>query len=226
MIGIFDSGVGGMNACRELRRLLPRSDLLYLADKKNAPYGTKTPDELIRLVRCDVKRLRDMGAENILVACCTASTAVCMLDDEERRGVLPIISPAARVAARLRRVTVIATEHTVRSSAFGREITALSPKSKVQEIPCQRLVALVEDGSRDGNVTEECRDILSKVAKAAGEHSSEGLILGCTHFSHLEKTIQSLLPGVKIINPARLGAQMLVQTLKDTSGDGKTIYTE
>ena len=74
MLGVFDSGVGGLAALRELRRLLPFEDMIYLADKENAPYGTKTEDELVALVREDVKRLRELGAEKILMACCTAST--------------------------------------------------------------------------------------------------------------------------------------------------------
>ena len=215
-----------MSACLEVRRLMPKCDILYLADRKNAPYGTKAPDELSALVKRDVKRLRDFGVSEILVACCTASTVAHTLSDEEQRGVLPIISPAAKVAARLGRITVIATEHTVRSSAFGREIRRLSPYARVQEIPCQRLVALVEEGSRDGNVAMECEEILAEVARAAKEHSSEGIILGCTHFSHLENTIKALLPRVEIINPARLGAEALVRLVKDVTGTGRIIYTE
>ena len=125
MIGIFDSGVGGLSAYRELRLLLPRCDIIYLADRRNAPYGTKTKDELIKLVKHDILQLKNMGAEKILVACCTASTVVPHLDFEERRCVLPIIFPAARVAARLARVTVIATEHTARSSAFIVAVTVI-----------------------------------------------------------------------------------------------------
>ena len=226
MIGVFDSGVGGLVAYKELRRLLPKSDLLYLADRKNAPYGTKTKDELIRLVSCDVKRLRDMGAEEILVACCTASTVVPYLNEDVRCGVLPIIYPTAKAAARLKRITVIATEHTARSSAFGNEIRKISPNSDVQEIPCQRLVALVEGGARDENLTKECRRELECVRYAVKTHGSEGIILGCTHFSHLENTIKKLLPGVEVISPAKIGARELAIRAAYVTGSGKTIYTE
>ena len=226
MIGVFDSGVGGLSALNELRRLLPTSDLIYLADRKNAPYGTKTREELMGLIKNDVNRLRDMGADKILSACCTASTVVPLLDEETRRDVLPIIHPAAKVAARLSRVTVIATDHTVRSSAFESEIRRISPETSVQEIPCQQLVAYVEEGSRDGEVTEECIELLSGVARSAKDHRSEGIILGCTHFSHLEKTIKNLLPDLEIINSALLGARALALSAKNDVGSGKTIYTE
>lgn len=226
MIGIFDSGAGGEYACNEVRRLLPRADILFLADRKNAPYGTKTPDELLKLVKRDVKRLRDAGADRILVACCTASTVLSLLDEDERHGVLPIISPSAEIAARLARVTVIATEHTVRSSAFKREINQISPLTQVQEIPCQRLVSLVENGAIDGSVTRECNELLLGLAKAARDHLSEGIILGCTHFSHLAETIRDLLPDLKIINPAAVGAKAISLCASDGAGNGKTIYTE
>ena len=226
MIGIFDSGVGGMAALGEVRRLLPKSDVIYLADRKNAPYGTKSEDELTELVKRDIKRLRELGATDILVACCTASTVFKNLDIEERQGVIPIISPSALIAAKLKKITVIATEHTVRSSAFALAIKAISPDASVEEIPCQRLVSLVESGERDGNISRECEDILISVASSAKEHASEGIILGCTHFSHLEKTIKKLLPRVKIINPARIGARELASRARDTVGNGRITYTE
>ena len=74
MIGIFDSGAGGITVARELRRLVPLSDLCFFADRKNAPYGTKSEKELIPLVKRDAEILYDMGAERIIMACCTAST--------------------------------------------------------------------------------------------------------------------------------------------------------
>ena len=118
MIGIFDSGVGGLNAYYELKRLLPDEDFIYLSDRKNAPYGTKSEDEIIALTRADIKRLKNAGARKILIACCTASSIHHKLDDEERQISLPIITPAAEIAAKsAKRILVIATEHTAKSSA-------------------------------------------------------------------------------------------------------------
>ena len=82
MIGVFDSGVGGYCAFRELRRLLPREDMVYLADRKNAPYGTKSEDEIIAFTKANIKRLREIGARKILIACCTASSVYNSLDEE------------------------------------------------------------------------------------------------------------------------------------------------
>ena len=224
MIGIFDSGVGGLTAYREVRRLAPRADIVYLADRKNAPYGTKGRDELIELVKKDIKILRSLGATEILIACCTASTVYQFLDEESRRNTVPIIEPAADAAKSLRRITVIATEHTAKSRAFSDSIREKHPDASVLEIPAQRLVAMVEDGSRDRNLSGECREYLKEVASRARAFDSDGLILGCTHFSHLENTLRVLLPEVKIISPAREGARRLVKCSECLSGSGKNTY--
>ena len=226
MIGVFDSGAGGLCACRELRRLLPRCDILFLADRKNAPYGTKSPEELAELIKNDIKRLRNMGAEKILSACCTASSMLSRQDVGDTRDVIPIIAPAAACAARHERVTVIATEHTVRVSAFGREIKRLSARTEADEIPMQRLVALIEGGMRDGALTPEGLRLAEDIADAVGKRGSTALILGCTHFSHLENTFKALLPHTEIINPAKLGAKAIASEAASLSGRGRTIYTE
>lgn len=224
MIGIFDSGVGGLTAYKEVRRLAPRADIVYLADRKNAPYGIKGRDELIELVKNDIKTLQALGASDILIACCTASTVYPFLDEEARRRTIPIIEPAADSSAGLRRITVIATEHTAKSRAFGKAITERSPDTSVLEISAQPLVSMVECGSRDGGLSRECEEYLKKTASIVRDFGSDGLILGCTHFSHLENTLREYLPEVKIISPAREGAKKLVGCCLCLSGCGKNIY--
>ncbi len=226
MTGIFDSGVGGLKAYFELRRLLPREDIIYLADRKNAPYGTKTRDELIALTKKDIERLVGMGAGEILIACCTASTVYGELDEAERAIATPIITPASRVAAEGKRIAVIATEHTVRSSAFGRGISEFSPSCEVFEQAEQRLVALVESGSRDGRLSRECLAELRRIAGWAKEICADTLVLGCTHFSHLELTLGELLPGVRIVSPAKEGAREIAKKIGNLHREnGRTVYT-
>lgn len=224
MIGVFDSGVGGLCAYRELRRLLPRQDIIYLADRKNAPYGTKSKDELIALTKNDIKRLRDMGADKILIACCTASTVYPYLDGWEREISLPIITPAALVASKYRRVTVIATNHTVASHAFGNAICRLA-HTEVREIACQELVAMVEGGCREGRISKACRGYIEKIRKDALDFGADALVLGCTHFSHLESEFTRLLPRVRIISPATEGAVAMAEQMKKKTENGRTVYT-
>ncbi len=228
MTGIFDSGVGGLAAYLELRRLLPREDIIYLADRKNAPYGTKTKDELITLTKKDIMRLSLMGADRILIACCTASTVYGELDEWECEIATPIITPASRLAAEGARIAVIATEHTVRSRAFGQEIKKFSPSSKVFELAEQRLVSLVESGNRDGHLGGECHAELHKVSEWVMAIRADTLVLGCTHFSHLEWSLQDMLPHIKIVSPAREGAREIAKKIKNTHTareNGRTVYT-
>jgi glutamate racemase len=226
LTGIFDSGVGGLAAYFELRRLLPREDIIYLADRKNAPYGTKTKDELIALTKKDIKRLCDMGARQVLIACCTASTVYSELSEWERKIATPIISPASRVAAEGERIAVIATEHTVRSGAFGREIRKFSQASEVFERAEQALVAMVESGSRDGRISDECEGEIRQIAEWVTDIRADTLVLGCTHFSHLESTLREMLPCVKIVSPAREGARAIKKkiTVQHATGNGREIY--
>ena len=226
MTGIFDSGVGGLAAYFELRRLLPREDIIYLADRKNAPYGTKTKDELIALTKKDIKRLCDMGARQVLIACCTASTVYSELSEWERAIATPIITPASRVAAEGERIAVIATEHTVRSGAFGKEIRKFSQASEVFERAEQLLVAMVESGSRDGRISGECEGEIRQIAEWVTDIRADTLVLGCTHFSHIESTLRELLPCVKIVSPAREGAKAIKKkiTVQNATGNGREIY--
>ena len=214
MIGVLDSGRGGLVAYKELRRLMPRVDITYLADRKNAPYGNKSPGEILRLTECGIRRLGDMGCEMILIACCTASSLYEMLPEELKNISIPIITPTARLCRDSSSVLVIATEHTARSGAFSKEIRRFSDAS-VREIPMQPLVSLIEWGRDTKNAVE-------KIIKMCDGYDT--LILGCTHFSHLYDELRARLPKVKILSPAHIGANE-IRKIKISCGCGLDRYT-
>lgn len=214
MIGVLDSGRGGLVAFKELRRLMPRVDITYLADRKNAPYGNKRPDEILRLTECGIMRLGDMGCEMILIACCTASSLHDLLPEELRNISIPIITPTARLCRDSSSVLVIATEHTVRSGAFSKEIKRFSD-ANVREIPMQPLVSLIEWGRDTKPATDEIVEMCE---------GCDTLILGCTHFSHLYDDLRARLPEVKILSPAHIGANE-VRKIKISRGCGLDRYT-
>ena len=223
MIGIFDSGVGGICSYRRVRSLLPYEDIVYLADRRNAPYGIKSPDEIKKLTEKNIGILRSLGAEAVLIACCSASSVHHLLTDEDREISIPIIRPAAEIAAKAgKKITVIATRHTATSGAFSREIRSIS-SAEVFELAEQELVALVESGNRDGHIDRACRDYLTGLAERINGTSADTLILGCTHFSHLEREIQRLLPKVKIISPARVGAEEIVRKIKSRTRENELL---
>ena len=224
MIGIFDSGVGGICAYRAVRRLLPREDIIYLADRRNAPYGTKSEDEIALLTEKNIRLLYSVGASRVLIACCTASSVYDRLPEEVRKIGVPIIRPAAKIAAQLGcSIAVIATERTADSHAFKQEITALTDV-RVTEWAEQRLVSLVEGGCRDGRTNPECEEILGKICERVRLLNAGGLVLGCTHFSHLKWEFSRRLPKVKIISPAHIGAREIADITVLRRGRGRDIY--
>jgi glutamate racemase len=160
----------------------------------------------------------------ILIACCSASTVYHRLNEKEREIALPIISPSARLAAEGgRRITVIATRHTASSGAFSREIGRFSDAT-VCKMAEQGLVALVESGNRDGRVRENCKTYLTAMTERIKESDADTLILGCTHFSHLERELQERC-NITTVSPAREGAIALVNGItKSRTECGRSIY--
>ncbi len=237
MIGVFDSGVGGIISYRELRRLLPREDILFLADRKNAPYGTKSKEELLSLVKTDIKRLTQLGAMHILIACCTASTVYAELSEEEKRISTPIIDPTALLLRKeaekkdgIYRVYVIATEHTCSSHAFKSSVAKYSPSTEVIEHPTQELVSIVERGQRDGATDRYTESFLDSLSESIKEASPDALVLGCTHFSHLRGELERRLPEITTVSPAHIGARAVYNIYKGKykgiPESGKSLYTE
>ena len=225
MIGVFDSGAGGISAVRELRRLSRTLDIVFFPDRKNAPYGTRTREELIPLVEGDIELLLSLGADKVLMACCTASTVYPYLKRELREVSVPIIAPTAKAAARATvtgAVGVIATEATVRSGAFTDELKRLGVKN-VTEISASPLVTIIETGGRDGSLSISDGEWLTRRLAAFSDTDIDTLILGCTHFPLLRTEIGKRLPRVKLISSSYEGALEIVNSTRQM-GDGKTIY--
>ncbi len=226
MIGIFDSGMGGLSAMTDLRRLRPSIDICFLADRKNAPYGTKSESELIRLVKNDITRLSKKGAERILMACCTASTVYDKLPKHMKEIAIPIIEPTARAALRATdsgRIGVLATRATVNSHAFGDKLSMLDPTCEVHELEAQELVALIEGGTLDGRVGGEKRKEIFGIIRSIKEKNIDTLILGCTHFERLERELSWMLPGVRTVSSAREGARETARAI-GIHGRGRTTF--
>ena len=219
MIGVCDSGEGGRVAVEELRRIAPQVDICFFADRENAPYGTKSPLEILTLLRADVQRVRDAGADEVLIACCTASTVYDHLTKTERKGVFPIIRPTARAAASATkngRIGVLATEATVKAHAFRREILRLDPTLHVTETAAQRFVGYVEGGRVD---RKDVRQTMEKMQ----DDGIDTLVLGCTHFPRLAGIIREYAEKITIISSAREGALEIAKHAS-LNGSGATIY--
>lgn len=215
MIGVFDSGIGGYNSLRCLRERFPLLDVAYLADRKNAPYGTKSEEELLDLIDRCIDRLLGFGAERVLIACCTASTVWSKLSGRKKEVSMPIISSVrGALSGGERRVLVIATKRTADSGAFSRVIRESFSNIDVREVAAQDLVAKIEFGARTGDLQSATANEIVKIQGIAAEYDPDSLILGCTHFASVEGIIAEALPGVKIVNPARLGAMEMAYQIE------------
>ena len=211
LLGLFDSGRGGLNTVRHLKNSGDDLDLIYLIDINNSPYGIKTEKEIIEIATHNIKTLSAMGAEKILIACCTAGTVHPYLDKECREISIPIISEVAdraRTLTRYGRVGVIATEHTVRSHAFSKALSELS----VTEMAASELVTLIDGGLCDATAKDGDVAMLEKMLRPILDEGIDTLILGCTHFPALSETIDKIAKkygDIRIVDSARAGADAL-----------------
>ena len=220
MVGILDSGRGGENTARELRRLGSSADILLYLDREHAPYGERSEEELVPIIEEGIESLKGRGADIVLLACCTASTVYPRLSPKAREVSIPIIEPVARHALTLAdggRIALIATERTIASGEFS----ALLGESLAISIPAPRLVRLIDGGARDGSAGEEAEDYLAKILAPLEEIDIRVLILGCTHFSSLAGEIRSVLGKLKknkilIADSAKIAAETLMSKAKFT----------
>ncbi|MBI5458017.1 glutamate racemase [Candidatus Kaiserbacteria bacterium] len=207
MIGFFDSGFGGLHVLRGITKRLPGYDYIYLGDSARAPYGPRSSEEVYAYTKQGVEFLFAHGAELVVLACNTASSEALRKIQQEylREGspkkVLGVLIPFAEAAAartKNKRVGVMATEGTVRSDAFKREITKADSTIQVSQQACPLLVPLVEAGEQDSARADEL--IRGYVAPLL-EKNIDTLVLGCTHYGILEGKIRAAVgPDIKIIS--------------------------
>jgi glutamate racemase len=204
-IGIFDSGIGGLTVVKQLMRLLPNEQIVYFGDTARIPYGTKSKRLIEQYALEDARFLLQYDVKAMVVACNTASSlAMDVLDKELDIPVIGVVVPGAQTAATLtqnQKVGVIGTLATINSGSYSKEINRLNRNISVSGQPCPLLVPLVEEGWLDDYVTILT---LKKYLNNLIAEKIDTLILGCTHYPLLEKTIQSVMgPDVQLIDSGK-----------------------
>jgi glutamate racemase len=190
MIGIFDSGVGGMTVARAIEQLCPDYPLVYFGDIAHTPYGSKSTDTIIRYSKKNTDFLLEQEASLIVIACNSASsTAADELQSHSPVPVLDVITPATKKAAALTksgRVGVIGTRATIKSDIYRKRIHEVLPGSRIFSQACPLLVPLVEEGwlSR-----QESKMILRRYLHPLRLKQIDTLVLGCTHYPLLKHLI-------------------------------------
>lgn len=222
-IGVFDSGLGGLTVARAIREVLPGEDLVYLGDTARVPYGTRSPDTIIRYARVCAASLVRHRIKLLVVACNTVSAvALDHLRDELDVPVLGVIDPGARAgvaASRNRRIGVIATQGTVASGAYERAIHAADSRVEAFATPAPLLVPLAEEGWLDGEVPEL---VAERYLRTLTAHGIDALVLGCTHYPLLEQAIGRVAhrlagPSLAVVDGAKATAAELESILRERS---------
>lgn len=182
-IGIFDSGLGGLTVTRAIFDRLPNEHLLYLGDTARVPYGTRSPETILRYARSCARHLTRRGIKLLVVACNTVSAvALDMLRVELDIPVLGVIEPGARAAvaaSRTGRIGVIATGGTVASGAYPRAVASLDSRAEVFARPAPLLVPLAEEGWITGEVPSL---VIDRYMRELSGFGVDAVVLGCTHY--------------------------------------------
>lgn len=215
-IGIFDSGVGGTSIWKEIHELLPQEQTIYLADSINAPYGEKPREEIIRLSIKNTRKLLEMEAKIIVVACNTATTnAIKILRAQFNVpfiGIEPAIKPAL-LNSKTKTIGILATQGTLSSDLFAETSDHFSRQTKIIEVVGKGLVRAIERGHKD---SQEVDKILSDLLKPMLEKNIDYLVLGCSHYPYLiPKLKKHLPPTVKIIDSGRAVAKQTKSVLSN-----------
>lgn len=220
-IGIFDSGVGGMTVYSELIKELPNENMIYLGDTKNFPYGTKSKENIIKISNKCAEFLLKQGVKMIVVACGTAtSQAMDCLEENFTIPIVGIIQPTVKSikegnSKEIRTIGVMATEGTIRSKEWERQIKKVLPKVEIINQACPLLAPMAEEGWTNNQVAKEA---IKEYMKAFEHKELDKLILGCTHYPLFEQEIKKNLKSeVEIINTGTKIAKYLKQYLQENS---------
>lgn len=204
-IGIFDSGVGGLTVVKEFKKQLPNENILYFGDIARVPYGGKTPDEILNIVREIIDWMLGFNVKAVVMACNTSSAlALSIVQQEYSIPVFGLIKPTASFINNLetppKKVGVIATKATANSHSYAMEINNLNPNIEVYEVGCPGLVEIVESGQTNSMLAY--REVKKYIDPLAAE-KVEKIILGCTHYPFLAGVIRDLYPLKDLlVNPA------------------------
>ncbi len=225
-IGVFDSGIGGLTVVRELIRLMPGEDIVYLGDTARVPYGIRSPETVRRYALEGINFLLSKNIKFLVVACNTVSAVG--LEDLCVKLPVPVVGvlrPGAKAAASNtgnKKVGVIGTVATIKSSSYVRSIQELDSNVEVLGQACPLFVPLVEEGWLEGDVPELAAGRYLTALKSSG---IDTLVLGCTHYPLLKPVISRFMgPGVKLIDSAfetarEVEAQLDRLTIKNPGQD-------
>lgn len=217
-IGVFDSGLGGLTAVKELEQALPQESVVYFGDTGRVPYGTRGRDTIRRYAAQDMAFLMKQGVKAVLAACGTVSSTAGDIGQALPVPYFDVIGPAARAAAartQNKKIGVIGTSATIHSDAYRKALLKLDFQIQVYSQPCPLFVPLVENAfvSPQEEVT---RLVAQRYLGPIREAGVDTLILGCTHYPIISATIGSVMGrSVALIDPGKEAALALAGRLRE-----------
>jgi glutamate racemase len=230
-IGVFDSGIGGLTVVQRLVEALPNERLIYLGDTARYPYGTKSAEVVSRYTIENAQFLLEQGVKMLVVACNTMSAVA--LDGLRKHTDVPIvgvIEPGARAAlaaTRNRKIGVIGTEGTIASGTYTRALRAIDASVEIYTRACPLFVGLAEEGWVENAIAEQAA---AMYLASLRQSRIDTLVLGCTHYPLLAKTIAAYLgPAVQLVDSAtetarEVAATLAARGLGAASGPGSTSF--
>lgn len=227
-IGVFDSGLGGLTALAELRRLMPEENIVYFGDTGRLPYGEKTLSQLRVMAQQDLELMAGHGVKAILVACGTLSSNTPELLERFPIPTTGVLAPSIQAMAEAPGegpLGILATAATIRSGAFERALRAACPEREIIPVPCSKLVPLIEFGHTDPEdplLQEAAEEYTEKLQDAAA------VLLGCTHYGIVEAALRRFLPEkAALISASACGAAAVYNLLTERGlrgGSGEERY--
>lgn len=214
MIWVFDSGSWWKTFLYEAKKILSNYDFVYFWDYENVPYGNKTSKEIFELTKAWVLKLKDAWAKIVILACNTAtSNSIKKLQQDEKNlwiKVLWVTIPWAEkvVEKNYKKISVIATNSSVKNKLYKTRVWILDRSVEVQEIWLENLAILVED-FLENKISDEILEIYLKEKTKYVWENSEAIILGCTHYSHIKNIFKKIFPNKEIIDPSFEAAKKL-----------------
>lgn len=215
-IGLFDSGVGGLTVLAAMRKLMPEQNFLYLGDNARLPYGTKGPQTITRYALQVAELLVKRKIKLLVVACNTASAIAldALRQQYPHLPVLGVVEPGAQaacLASKTGNIAVIATESTIRGQAYHKAISKLNPNAKIIAKACPLFVPMAEEGLIDSplvdSIVAHYLDEIFSSTQAAQNSKPDCLVLGCTHFPLLKKSITRVIgKDINIVDSAKTTA--------------------
>lgn len=193
-IAVIDSGVGGISVLRELIKVMPNENFIFFGDSINAPYGTKSVEEVRRLTTESAEHLFEEGCKGLVIACNTATSAAArylreLYPEIPLVGIEPAIKPAC-FCAEHPTILAMATPMTIREEKFQRLMARFDEEADIIPLPCPGLMDFVERGDLDG---EDLRKYLTELFYEFRDLHIDAVVLGCTHYPFVGKMIQNVL---------------------------------